>query len=45
MDSLLANDIFVHYFAESELEKYNEETNNAEAPFDGFLARHLNLTN
>lgn len=43
MDSLLANDIFVHYFAESELEKYNEETNNAEAPFDGLSCTAFKL--
>ena len=26
-DPLLANDIFVHYFAESELEEYNKNNN------------------
>lgn len=35
-DPLIANGIFVHYFAESELDKYNQSNDLAgAAPFDG----------
>jgi hypothetical protein len=50
VDSLLANDIFVHYFAESELEVYkNHDATDASvqiesaAPFDGLSCKAFKL--
>jgi hypothetical protein len=44
VDPLVANDVFVHYFAESELDKYNHRSDSADpVPFDGLSCKAFKL--